>query len=88
MMLNYTQYVANTYRKDRTSHGTIRDGHIANKVDIYVDTDSQQVWARVELPGENKPLHVVFTDHQYMNPAYIMRPRKFYWKKSLNQNKI
>ena len=61
------QYVANTYRKDRTSHGgggvlmAIRDGYVVNKVDI--DTDSEQVWARVELPGE-KPFHICsFTDH-------------------------
>ena len=33
----------------------IRDGYVVNKVDI--DTDSGQVWARVELPGE-KPLHI------------------------------
>ena len=33
----------------------IRDGYVVNKVDI--DTASEQVWARVELPGE-KPLHI------------------------------
>ena len=34
----------------------IRDGYVANKFDIDTDLLSEQVWARVELPGE-KPLH-------------------------------
>ena len=33
----------------------IRDGFVVNKVDI--DADSEQVWARVKLPGD-KPLHI------------------------------
>ena len=32
-----------------------RDGYVVNKVDI--DADSEQVWARVKLPGD-KPLHI------------------------------
>ena len=42
------QYVANTYRKDRTSHGggvlmAIRDGYVVNKVDIDADSGQTKI---------------------------------------------
>ena len=46
----------------------IRDGYVVNKVDI--DADSEQVWARVKLPGE-KPLHICSF---YLPPSSGMNP--------------
>ena len=42
------QYVANTYRNDRTSHGggvlmAIRDGYVVNKVDIDADSGQTKI---------------------------------------------
>ena len=46
----------------------IRDGFVVNKVDI--DADSEQVWARVKLPGD-KPLHICSF---YRSPSSGMNP--------------
>ena len=46
----------------------IRDGFVVNKVDI--DADSEQVWVRVELPGD-KPLHICSF---YRSPSSGMNP--------------
>ena len=46
----------------------IRDGFVVNKVDI--DADSEQVWARVKLPGA-KPLHICSF---YRSPSSGMNP--------------
>ena len=47
---------------------TIKDGYVVNKVDI--DADSEQVWARVKLPGD-KPLHICSF---YRPPSSGMNP--------------
>ena len=46
----------------------IRDGFVVNTVDI--DADSEQVWARVKLPG-NKQLHICSF---YQSPSSGMNP--------------
>ena len=53
-------FVTNSYRKDRTSRGggviiAIRDGLITNNVEV--DVNSEQVWAKIELPG-GKGVHI------------------------------
>ena len=52
--------MTNSYHKDRTSRGegviiAIRDGLITNNVEVEVN--SEQVWAKIELPG-GKGVHI------------------------------